>query len=60
MLKTSRLFQHVKMKALVQAHRFKVFTIVDMLIAHQRDGTCFLLLQHAMTDSYLYSIEGHG
>ncbi|KAH8075854.1 ARM repeat-containing protein [Cristinia sonorae] len=32
------LFQYVKMKALVQSHRFKVFTILDTLIARQREA----------------------
>lgn len=33
-----RLFQHVKMKAIVQDVRFKVFSIIDSLMAYHRDG----------------------
>lgn len=33
-----RLFSHVKMRALVQAQRFVVFTLVDRLVAAHRQG----------------------
>ncbi|TFY54747.1 hypothetical protein EVG20_g9585, partial [Dentipellis fragilis] len=38
------LFAHVKMKALVQAQRFIVFSIVDSLMARHREGGAFSFL----------------
>ena len=37
-----RIFKHVKMKALTAHHRFTVFSIVDGLMSHQRDGELYI------------------
>jgi hypothetical protein len=38
LLTVHRLFEHVKMKALVQGVRFHVFTIIDSLMAAHRES----------------------
>ena len=35
------LFQHVKMRVLVQAQRFVVFSIIDNLVARHREGVLY-------------------
>ena len=32
------MFEHVKMNVLVQSQRFMVFTVIDNLVAKQREG----------------------
>ena len=44
LLRKSRIFEHVKMKVLVQSQRFMVFTIVDNLVARHREGVHILAI----------------
>lgn len=45
------LFLYVKMKSLVQSVRFKVYSIIDSLMARHRDGTVliYLILHYPLT-----------
>lgn len=53
--KFARIFRHVKMKAIVQDVRFKVFSIIDNLMAYHRDGTTLFVfyINFIKLNSYL-------
>jgi len=40
-LLSTRLFRHIRMKGLVQDVRFKVFSIIDSLVAFHREGMLY-------------------
>ncbi|TFK26217.1 ARM repeat-containing protein [Coprinopsis marcescibilis] len=50
------IIRHVKTKALTQSHRFKVYTIIDALIANHRD--CLKSMGLKFLDGYVSLVEG--
>ncbi|KAF5377797.1 hypothetical protein D9757_008093 [Collybiopsis confluens] len=50
------IFEHVKMKGLVQSVRFQVFTIIDTLLARHRDA--FKTINDSFLGRYIALVEG--